>query len=338
MNVEGTLRRVRLGLIGAGIIVREAHVPALRKLADRFEIVAVCAGHRSSADALAAELGGIEVSDSPEELLARTDVEAVDIATPISLNARLAAMAAKAGRHVFLEKPIAAHIEEAPDVATLPERYPVVLFVAETNRYFSGYMAAAKLVEDGRIGKPRFLHWDNMSQISPSNLYSQTAWRQQPEHIGGYLSDGGVHAAAAIDMVAGKVAAVHAMTASFNPALLGAEDTLIVNIRFASGLPGSLIFSVGTPEAKSGPLTIYGTDGRMEIETNQITIARGDQTELVEFAGEDPFVEEFRDFYDAVVEGKPPRATPLDALADLIFVDAALRSAESGEVIRIAAG
>jgi predicted dehydrogenase len=307
----------------------------LRTLSDRFEIVAVCAGHRTNAESLARSLQGTEVCDTAEELLARSDIEAVDIATPIALNARLAELAAGHGKHVFLEKPIAARIDDAPMVASLPERHGTILLVAETNRYSPGYMAAIGLVEDDRIGTPRLLHWDNMSQITAENPYSQTAWRQAPEHIGGYLSDGGVHAAAALQMVAGPVASLHALTASFNPELLGPVDTMIVNLRFDSGLPGTLKFSVGVPDTRAAPLTIHGTEGRLEIEPGRVTVVRDGRREVIDMAGSDPFVDEFRDFYDAVVEGKPLRTSPDDAVRDLAIVDAALRSAESGAVVNL---
>lgn len=329
------MRRLRLGLVGAGIIVREAHVPALRKLSERFEIVALCAGRRSSAESLASDIPGAQVCDSTEELLARVDIEAVDIAVPIALNARIAKLAADAGKHVFLEKPIAAGIEDAHEVASLPGRFGIVLLVAETNRYVPGYMAAADLIESGKIGSPRVLHWDDMSIIGADNPYSQTAWRQAPEHIGGYLSDGGVHAAAALQMVAGPVASLHALTASFNPKLLGPVDTMLVNLRFSSGLPGTLTFSVGVPDAQAGPLTIHGTEGRLEIEPARVTVIRDGIREVIDMAGSDPFVDEFRDFHDAVVEGKPLRTSPDDAVRDLAIVDAALRSAQSGVVVNL---
>lgn len=329
------MHRIRLGLIGAGIIVRNAHLPALRSLSDQFQVVAVCAGHRTNAESLSKEMGGIDVCDNAEEILARSDIDAVDIATPIALNAPLAEMAAAADKHVFLEKPIAARIEDAPAVASLPARFGITLLVAETNRYFPGYRLGAASVESGDIGEPRFLHWDNMSPMASDSAYSQTAWRQRPEHIGGYLSDGGVHAAAALQMVAGPVSAVHALTASFNPELLGAVDTMLVNLSFVSGLVGNLTFSVGAPEVQPQPLTVYGTEGRMYVEPNRVTIVRETETKAFEMQDQDPFVEEFRDFYDAVVSGKAPRTSPQDAVQDLAIVDAALRSAQTGDVVRL---
>ena len=92
---------------------------------------------------------------------------------------------------------------------------------------------AANLTRSGAVGEPRLLHWDNMSVMRSESAYSQTPWRQSPLHVGGYLSDGGVHAMASVQMVGGRVASVQAVTASFNPSLLGNTDTMSVNLSFA---------------------------------------------------------------------------------------------------------
>jgi predicted dehydrogenase len=197
------MRKLRLGIIGTGLIVRGAHIPALRALSDEYEIVAVCSGHRENAEELAKEIGdSVAVADNATELLDRDDVEAVDIATPIALNRPLAEAAAAAGKHIFLEKPIAANVKDGEIVAELGRQHGVVLLVAETHRYMKAYSTAREILDSGEIGQPRVLHWDDMSLMDEDNGYSQTAWRQKPEHVGGYLSDGGVHAASSIAMVA----------------------------------------------------------------------------------------------------------------------------------------
>lgn len=332
---ESFLRRIRLGLVGAGIIVQRAHVPALKELAAQYRIVAVCSAGVESARHLAAALGpDVDVCSDVDELLDRPDIDAVDIATPIALNARLAEKAASHGKHVFLEKPIAAHIEQASEVAALPERYGIVLLVAETNRYLPGYAEGGRLSASA-IGSPRLLHWHNISLIGPENAYSRTAWRQRPSHAGGYLSDGGVHAAASLQMVAGPVLRVHALTASFNPDLLGEIDTMAMNLTFASGICGSMTFSVGIPNAVAGPLTVYGTAGRLEAHPNHVSIYSQGTERVIELGEMDPFVAEFRDFYDAIVDSKPLRAAPEDALADLRIVEAALLSAREGTAVDV---
>ena len=334
------MRKLRIGLIGTGLIVRGAHLPALRTLAEYYEIAAVCSGHRENAEALAAEIGGsIVVTDSPEEMFARDDVEAVDIATPIALNRPLSEAAAAAGKHIFLEKPIAGNVKDGVAVEALGEKYGVVLLVAETNRYMRAYSMAREILDTGEIGERRVLHWDDMSMMGPENKYSQTGWRQKPEHVGGYLSDGGVHAAASVTIVGGPVSSVCALTASFNPGLLGDVDTMLVNMRFTSGFVGNLNFSVGTPETHESPLTLYCSDGRMEIEREKIVIAKGDTSRVILVPDHDPFVEELRDFYEAVVGGDRPLGSAEAALDDLRFVEAAILSAErNGPVSLVGTG
>lgn len=331
------MRRLRIGIIGTGLIVRGAHLPALERLSDQYEIVAVCSGHRTNAEALANQIGdSVAVADTAGELLARDDVEAVDIATPIALNRPLAEEAAVAGKHIFLEKPIAANVKDGEIVAELGRRHGVVLLVAETHRYVRGYIMARAILDSGEIGEPRVLHWDDMSLMDEGNEYSRTLWRQKPEHVGGYLSDGGVHAASSITMVGGPIASLHALTASFNPQLLGDVDTMLVNIRFTSGLVGSLSYSVGAFETRESPLTVYGSDGRIAIEPEQITITKAGGERVVAVPKHDPFEDEFRDFYDAVVNDKQLSVQPEELLDDLRFVEAALISAQEDRPISLA--
>lgn len=332
------MRKIRLGIIGAGLIVRGAHVPALRTLHDRFEIVAVCSRSRASAESLARTIGDdVEVVDDADTLLRYTDVEAVDIAVPIVLNAPIALAAAAAGKHVFLEKPIAATVQDGADVAGLPRRYGIVLLVAENHRYDPAYMMARRLMDEGAVGEPRLLQWDSLLQMRADNPYSQTAWRQQPGHIGGYLSDGGVHAVASLRILGGPIARVSALTTSFNPSLLGDADTMLLHLAYDSGLIGNLVFSVGAPEHERRPLVVYGTEGRLELGQQTIGIQTPAGRREIALPVVDPFVEEFLDFYHAIVDGTPVRGTPAEALADLQVIDAALRSAGSHQVVRVRA-
>jgi myo-inositol 2-dehydrogenase / D-chiro-inositol 1-dehydrogenase len=120
---------------------------------------------------------------------------------------------------------------------------------------------------------------------------------------------------------------------SFNPELLGDVDTMLVNMRFASGLVGSLSYSVGAPESHESPLTVYGSKGRMTVEREQIVVTKPDAERVVTVPAHDPFVEEFRDFYDAVVNGKELAVQPEELLDDLRFVEAALQSSQENRPV-----
>ena len=94
-------------LVGAGLFAREAHVPAMQALGDTFEIVAIHSRTRAKADALAAEIAQTapapDVVDDLETLLARDDVEAVDLVLPIQTLPAVIRQALTAGKHVISE-------------------------------------------------------------------------------------------------------------------------------------------------------------------------------------------------------------------------------------------
>ena len=104
---------IRLGLIGAGVFMRDDHVPALKALTDRFDGVAVYSRTRTSAEALQAHLPHpADIYTDLDQLLARPDIEAVDIVLPIENLPWAVEKALAAGKHIISEKPI------TPDVAT----------------------------------------------------------------------------------------------------------------------------------------------------------------------------------------------------------------------------
>ena len=104
---------VRLGMIGAGLFARDAHVPALYSLDDDFVIAAVYSRTADSADKLNALLPEpADVYTDLDALLARDDIDAVDVLLPITLQPAIIQKALAAGKHVLSEKPV------APDVAT----------------------------------------------------------------------------------------------------------------------------------------------------------------------------------------------------------------------------
>ena len=179
------------------------------------------------------------------------------------------------------------------------------------------------------------IHADVLQPVDASNPYAQTGWRQHPEHLGGFLSDGGVHQTAAVQILGGTVESVQGMTASFGRNG-DAPDTLIMNLQFSSGAVGHLTYSVGTFAEEPAPFRVFGTAGTLTVLDNRIRVVTEQGTEDMPIEPEpNGFELEFRDFYRAIVEGKRPDVTPQDALNDLLLVDAAFRSFREGKAISL---
>ena len=145
---------LRIGLIGCGGISR-AHLPAFLEHRDKVELVAVCDIREEAARAYAADAGldPDAVSTSAADLLAREDIEAVDIATIHDQHAPNAIAAARAGKHVLLEKPMACSIQEAREIVAACDSAGVVFMVAQMLRYLPHYQNVKRIIESGELGE-----------------------------------------------------------------------------------------------------------------------------------------------------------------------------------------
>lgn len=329
--------RLRLGIVGTGIAARDLHWPPLRMMQDRFEIVALSNRTRSKAEDFARLTGTTpRITTDYQELLSWPEVEAVDVLTPIVLNAPVAVAALQAGKHVIMEKPIGANVAAGREVVEEARRHPDrVLLVAENVRYSPDVLLARQLLQEGRIGRVMLVRIVSLSPLSPESPYTGTAWRQQPEHLGGYLSDGGVHEAAALHMLGGSVREVGGMIAAIHPEVQP-SDTLLANVRFASGALGALTLSFGVQGGEEHPLRVDGTDGSLAVFRDRIELhERSGPSSIPVPEHPTGYERELEDFYEAVTTGKRPEVTPEDALADLLVIDAAFRSSAEGQTVTL---
>src|SRR5262245_34238906 len=111
---------MKLGLLGCGSAAYWLHLPALRRLPGAK--LAAAADPDPAARARVAMASGVTTYERAEDLLARADIEAVIICVPTYLHASLAGAAASAGKHFYLEKPIATNVRDARDVVAAADR------------------------------------------------------------------------------------------------------------------------------------------------------------------------------------------------------------------------
>ncbi|WP_417736882.1 bi-domain-containing oxidoreductase [Rosistilla oblonga] len=131
--------KVRIGLIGAGGYVKGMHLPNLKKLGEQFELAGVASRSGASAAVVAKRFGARLATSDYRELLGSDEVDAVLVATRHSTHARIAAEALKAGKHVFVEKPMSTTVSDGEEIAKLAEQSGLVVRVG-FNRRFSPYM------------------------------------------------------------------------------------------------------------------------------------------------------------------------------------------------------
>jgi predicted dehydrogenase len=326
---------IRIGLIGAGIYMRDTHAPAYRLLSHQFEVVAIYSRTHEPAARLAATFDSNPFATTDlERLLQREDIEAVDIALPIEHMPRVVEAALRAGKHVISEKPAAPNLAEGQRLAAVAAQFPAQTWmVAENWRYEAAYDIGRSLLADGIIGTPIFVTWTVCTRMDSTNPYYGTEWRRSPQFQGGYLFDVGVHHAAALRGVIGEVAHVSAHMKQMRPDLPPA-DTLCAAITFENGMLGSYACTFA-PNATLPPLLIVlGSDGTLKIDRPQIEIVKGQDVERRPLWDTQPraIVTLLQDFA-AILHGEKPndKGSVGEALRDIAVMEALFRSAASGK-------
>ncbi len=322
-------RPVKLGIIGCGIAARELHYPALKKLKDKFEITVVCNHTEPKAREFAALVGGVPYVLDYHELLQRDDVEAVDIILPIHLNFQVTKDALEAGKHVILEKPLAANIDEAGEMLSFPEKYDLVMMVAENYRYRPTFHRLKELLAENVIGKIFSVFWNIFYHVDTKNKYARTKWRIQHQYPGGFITDGGVHNIAALRYLFGDFESGHAFVKSINPAI-GRVDTFSLQFRTKSGVDGVFNDFFSSHGYSENRLIVLGDEGSLVVENNTISISKDGEAPIVENIDDDDggYYNEFVDFYNGIREGQPVLSTFEESYRDLEIILQALESAE----------
>lgn len=318
---------VNLGIIGCGIAANKLHRPALEKLRDKFRITCVCNHTRPKAEEFAKKVGNVPFVLDYNDLLARPDVDAVDIMLPIHLNYPVTRAALEAGKHVLVEKPLAANLDEAAEMVEFECRYDRVMMVAENFRYHPVYVRLKERIDAGEIGRVHSAFWNNFMYVN-SGPYLATQWRLNHKHIGGFVVDGGVHNIAAMRMLFGDITAGRAFTLQNNPAI-GKIDCISLQFETEAGVKGvfnNYFTSNGFLESR---LIVIGLEGTLTAERDNITLTRHGQPAQIEtFDSPDSYYEEFLDFHAAITEKKRPKSTFDEAYKDLEVLACAIHAAE----------
>ncbi|HMA34123.1 MAG TPA: Gfo/Idh/MocA family oxidoreductase [Chloroflexia bacterium] len=335
---------IRLGILGAGLAVRILHWPALQRLTKEYTITQICDVDPAATQATAALVGGAPLTTDYRALLHNPEVDAVLISLPIHLNAGMILEAARAGKHVFCEKPLAASLEQGRALVRALEGGPGIVGIAENFHFRPDIKQAQAWIAAGRIGRPFLIQSEGLFWSDETTSFAATPWRQDSQYRGAMLADAAVHHAAGLRELGGEVEQLQAFVKDIHPVMRG-SDTLILNLRFRNGILGHLTFS-GAAKGTGGAFArfrVFGTDGLIDIGAQETRLLGGADREgsppqvlevyKPDAADEGGYYAEFRDFYEAVRHGRPPRVPPAEALRDWEIIMYALDSAESRSVI-----
>ncbi|HZP84373.1 MAG TPA: Gfo/Idh/MocA family oxidoreductase [Chthonomonadaceae bacterium] len=337
------MERLKVALVGCGIISGN-HIEGFRRNAERARIVACCDTEGEKARKAVEAVGESEARAVTDyaEVLADPEIQAVDLCLPHHLHAEMAIAAARAGKHILCEKPLALTPEDCDRMAAAAREAGVVLMHGENLRTAESVEKAAELIRAGRVGtlvglQATYAHWQ------PERLNQD--WRARPgESGGGHLIDGGIHYIDVLRHLGGEIAAVQAMMTRFRPELgAESEDTAVLNFRYAGGHLGQLFAThASRGRGASSMLTVFGTEGCLSLDafgsTHSVTLFSPGQPpeQCVERKQwQESFAREIAHFLDVVQKGEPLRATPEDGRENLRVVLAAYESARTGREVAL---
>ncbi len=344
MSEPGGARPIRLGLLGTGLAARRLHWPALRLLADRYQVTAC---HDRSPQAMESfrELTGLPPErflDDRDALLTRPDVDAVLITLPIADLVPATAGALAAGKDVICEKPAGGDEEQARALVELVRRFPQrELLLAENMFYRDDLRLARQLVDAGALGRLHLVSWRFAAHWVPRpGEFSSTPWRQRPAYRGGVLLDAGVHHMARLRLICGEVRSLSALVQRAN-VTIDAPSVLALDLAFESGAIGSYAAAytdIPLPP-ESNETRFYGTSGTLVLTERatqkEVLLHRADeppQTHLFE-GTDNGHWGELCNFADALQHGAPIVGTVEQSVRNVLLVVRALDAAERREVV-----
>ncbi|MEM2424874.1 MAG: Gfo/Idh/MocA family oxidoreductase [Candidatus Bathyarchaeia archaeon] len=312
--------RVRVAVVGAGFWGRN-HVRVLSEIPE-VELVAVCDADGRRAEEIAGKYGLKPYKDSMEMYRAE-EIDAITLCVWSSNLAKETIKALKAGKHVFVEKPMASSVEEALRSLRLAKAKGLKLQVGFIERFNPGVMKAKKAIEDGVIG----------------TLVLATAKRvsRWPERIGdvGVIKDTAIHDIDVIRYLFNEdPVAVYAKAGSLRHRRF--EDYAQIMLSFQSGKSAFIEANWLTPY-KVRKLTITGSEAIINLDyiTQEITIETSGETLTPRHEWEEPLKRELQHFIKCVLGDREPSVTGVDGVKALRIAEAALKSAAEGRVVNI---
>ena len=252
---------VRLALVGCGRI-SQTHFDAIREV-DGIELVAVCDVVEQRARE-AGEQNGVPGFTNYQKMLADVPSDAVAICTPSGLHPQHGILAARAGKHVICEKPMAITLSAADELVHACDEHGVHLFVVKQNRLNPSVQLVKRALDKGRFGRI-YLANTTVRWTRPQEYYDQAPWRGTWEFDGGAFMNQASHYVDLIQWLVGPVESVIAKTATL-ARRIETEDTGIAVLRFRSGALGVIEVTMLTyPKNLEGSLTLLGEKGTVRI-------------------------------------------------------------------------
>lgn len=341
--------KVKVGIVGLG---RWARVLARgARQSNQIEIVKGFSRSAEKRDAFQAEYG-ISSVDSLEEMLSDPEIKGCILTVPNEQHLPVAEAVARAGKHIYTEKPIANTLENGIRLEALQTRYGVRAMVGHSARLLRGARMMKDAIDSGALGTLAFME-SNFSNERALELTPDT-WRwYRAKAPGGPLSQLATHLFDSLYMLGGDIVEVSSIASKLSPVGAEVDDQSMTMLRFASGALGYVGSSWTAPGIYF--IRVYGQKGLMHFEldfgrwddpdtvheTSTLYIQRGKdgygKREVLDMGQSNMFTDELDMFAQMCRTGKAVELEAANGVVALAIVNAALVSVErSGQAVKLA--
>ncbi len=334
---NSSVKPLRIGLIGCGIMGRSLG-DSVQKV-DGVQLALVCDAVEDQARE-AAERLSVPFETDVDATLTRDDLDGVMIATPPFLHEPLCVAAAEAGKHVFVEKPMAPTLAACDRMIEAVQRAGVRLMIGHVIRYHPIHERIKQMVDQGAVGKPLFVQFERVG--GGFGGHWARPWRLKREKCGGMLMEVNAHEIDFMRYLCGEVTQVFAVGGNHVIQEADYPDLAVVTMSFASGAVGTLHASQAY---KAGDYRgrIDGTDGSLLFDfggEDRGIRHRRDAEDDVFISGKDltvpnPVVTELSAWIGSIRNGAEPPVSGADGRATVQIAEAAYESIDSGKAVKL---
>ena len=348
------MKKLRCAVVGLGAI-GPTHVQAIDSI-ENATLYAVCDIVAEKAEGIAQTYGCKAFTDF-DEMIKDKEIDMVHVCLPSGMHANFGIRAAKAGKHVLVEKPIDITLEAADRLIKACDEAGVTLSCISQHRFDDAMIEAKEALDKGYFGRLTFggshTKWYRSQQYYDSGDWRGT-WALDG---GGALMNQSVHYVDMLQYMMGEVDEVSAYCATLAHERLEVEDVAVATLKFKSGALGLLEGNTAAFPGFCTRLDIYGTDGGIVIEDDKIRQRRfraegedagfyGSEGTKRETEGEltgassaaisaSSHQRQIQDVVDAICEGRQPKVTGQSARHPLAIILAVYESARLGKAVKV---
>ncbi|MCH7737136.1 MAG: Gfo/Idh/MocA family oxidoreductase [Chloroflexi bacterium] len=318
-------------------------------LAEDTSIIAAYSRDQQRADEFAAKHGALAAYTSVEALLADSRVDVVFIASPNHLHASHAQSAAKAGKHIFVEKPMATTVNDCVEMIKACYANGVKLGVGFQLRFHPGHLEASRLVRGGDLGEVALVHGllgsGVRGEVKREPRTGLREWWESPDLVGnsGSMIGSGVHCVDDLEFILGQTVVEVATITDGQTADTPLENLVSLSLRFSGGAIGMMCCGNRMPDAMND-VVVYGSNGRILLKDASRPSLGGslevtsDNVNITVSYPPDPLALakwQIEGFNKAIALDEEPRASGVDGLRSVQITAAMIESAKTRRTVSV---